>query len=215
MFNRIKSAGIAVAMMSSICIFAIPAQACQVTTYDSSTKKLETAAETNDTSEVAINQMLEEKRAAEEAEKERLRQEEEARLEAERVAAEEAAAQEAAAQEAAAQEAIEVSQQVAQTEADSSSYESSANGVLTKSGGVNYFNGQKETYYSQRVLPGGGLDIPGRHVASDGTIRDENDYIVVASDRQSKGETGTCSLGEYKVYDTGVGHDGIDIYTDW
>lgn len=210
MFNRIKSAGIAVAMMSSICIFAIPAQACQVTTYDSSTKKLETAAETNDTSEVAINQMLEEKRAAEEAEKERLRQEEEARLEAERVAAEEAAAQEAAAQEA-----IEVSQQIAQTEAESSSYESGSNGVLTKSGGVNYYNGQKETYYSQRVLPGGGLDIPGRHVASDGTIRDENNYIVVASDRQSKGETGTCSLGEYKVYDTGVGHDGIDIYTDW
>lgn len=210
MLNRIKRAGIAVAMMSSICIFAIPAQACQVTTYDSSMKKLETAAETNDTSEAAINQMLEEKRAAEEAEKERLRQEEEARLEAERAAAEEAAAQEAAAQEA-----IEVSQQVAQTEAEASSYESSSNGVLTKSGGVNYFNGQKETYYSQRVLPGGGLDIPGRHVASDGTIRDENDYIVVASDRQGKGETGTCSLGEYKVYDTGVGHDGIDIYTDW
>ena len=39
--------------------------------------------------------------------------------------------------------------------------------------GVVYFNGHKETYYSQNVLPGGGLRIPGRHVAEDGTVRDE------------------------------------------
>lgn len=57
----------------------------------------------------------------------------------------------------------------------------SGSGVLTKSKGVNYYNGHRETWYSQRVLPGNGLNIPGRHVAEDGTIRDENNYIAVAS----------------------------------
>lgn len=38
----------------------------------------------------------------------------------------------------------------------------SGSGILTKDKGVNYFNGHRETYYSQRVLPGHGLNIPGR-----------------------------------------------------
>lgn len=88
-------------------------------------------------------------------------------------------------------------------------------GVLNPVDGVNYYNGVRETYYSQKVLPGGGLNIPGRYVAADGTIRDADGYIVVASDQQAKGSTGQSSLGAYKVYDTGVGHAGIDIYTNW
>lgn len=91
----------------------------------------------------------------------------------------------------------------------------SGSGVLNPVDGVNYYNGVRETYYSQKVLPGGGLNIPGRHVASDGTIRDSDGYIVAASDLQAKGATGQSSLGTYKVYDTGVGHAGIDIYTNW
>lgn len=86
---------------------------------------------------------------------------------------------------------------------------------LTKSAGKIIYNGHIETWYSQRVLPGGGLNIPGRHVASDGTIRDKDNYIVVASDTLPKGSTIMTSLGMGKVYDTGVGHSGIDIYTDW
>lgn len=98
----------------------------------------------------------------------------------------------------------------------SSRYESSSNtGVLTKSKGVNYFNGHKETWYSQKVLPGGGLKIPGRHVAADGTIRDENDYICVASSDYPKGTIVETSLGTGKVYDTGCASGIIDIYTDW
>lgn len=89
------------------------------------------------------------------------------------------------------------------------------NGVLTASGGVNWYNGVYETYYSQRVLPGGGLDIPGRHVAEDGTVRDGDGNIVVASDNLAYGSQVETSLGPGKVYDTGVGHGGIDIYTDW
>lgn len=86
---------------------------------------------------------------------------------------------------------------------------------LTKSKGVNYFNGHKETYYSQKVLPGGGLKIPGRHVASDGTIRDENNYICVASNDYKKGAIVETSLGTGKVYDSGCASGTIDIYTDW
>lgn len=92
---------------------------------------------------------------------------------------------------------------------------STGSGVLNPVDGINYYNGVRESYYSQKVLAGGGLNIPGRHVAADGTIRDADGYIVVASDNQAKGSTGQSSLGAYKVYDTGVGHSGIDVYTNW
>ena len=92
---------------------------------------------------------------------------------------------------------------------------SSSGGRLTPSGGVFHGPSGKETYYSQRVLPGGGLNIPGRHVAADGTVRDADSYIVIASDALPKGSITQTSLGTGKVYDTGVGHAGVDIYTDW
>ncbi|WP_430611234.1 LysM peptidoglycan-binding domain-containing protein [Enterococcus sp. DIV0876] len=107
------------------------------------------------------------------------------------------------------------SQASASTSQASASTPSSGSGVLNPVDGINYYNGVRESYYSQNVLPGGGLNIPGRHVASDGTIRDADGYIVVASDNQAKGSTGQSSLGAYKVYDTGVGHSGIDVYTNW
>ena len=97
------------------------------------------------------------------------------------------------------------------------SYPQASGGALTKSKGVVYFNGHRETYYSQRVLPGPGLRIPGRHVASDGTIRDANNYIVVAADPalKAKGTILETSLGTAKVYDSGCAYGTIDIYTDW
>ena len=88
-------------------------------------------------------------------------------------------------------------------------------GVLTPEKGVVYFNGHRETYYSQKVLPGHGLNIPGRHVASDGTIRDKDGYICVASSDHPKGTVVLTSLGPGKVYDTGCPSGTIDIYTDW
>lgn len=88
-------------------------------------------------------------------------------------------------------------------------------GGLTPSKGKIWFNGHTETYYSQKVLPGGGLNIPGRHIASDGTIRDCDDYIVLASDDYPKGTVVQTSLGPGKVYDTGSGKGNIDLYTDW
>lgn len=88
-------------------------------------------------------------------------------------------------------------------------------GGLTPSKGRIWYNGHTETYYSQKVLPGRGLAIPGRHIASDGTIRDADGYIVLASDDYPRGTVVETSLGAGKVYDTGSGSGNIDLYTDW
>lgn len=88
---------------------------------------------------------------------------------------------------------------------------------LTRPMGVKKFEGHRETWYSQKVLPGGGLKIPGRHVADDGTVRDGEGYIVVASDLSylSRGSVVLTSLGPGKVYDTGCAYGTIDIYVNW
>lgn len=95
------------------------------------------------------------------------------------------------------------------------SYPTYNTGALTPSKGVVYYNGHRETYYSQKVLPGGGLSIPGRHVAEDGTIRDSDGYICVASSDLAWGTVVETSLGSAKVYDCGCASGTIDIYTDW
>lgn len=105
---------------------------------------------------------------------------------------------------------------VSYTSNSSVSYASGSSGVLTKSGGVNYFNNRRETWYSQKVLPGGGLRIPGRHVnASDGTVRDGDGYICVAASDLPKGSVVQTSLGAGKVYDTGCAAGTTDIYVNW
>lgn len=88
---------------------------------------------------------------------------------------------------------------------------------LTAFKGVVYYNGHRETYYSQKVLPGNGLNIPGRHVADDGTIRDGDGYICVAANSayMKKGTTLMTSLGPAKVYDCGCAYGTIDIYVNW
>lgn len=96
-------------------------------------------------------------------------------------------------------------------------YNVETNVILNSYIGVVYFNGHKETYYSQNVLPGGGLKIPGRHVAEDGTVRDEEGYICVAADWNylPYGATVLTSLGPARVYDTGCDYGVVDIYVNW
>ncbi len=92
----------------------------------------------------------------------------------------------------------------------------SYNGLNKRRGAMN-FNGHRETYYSEKVLPGNGLRIPGRHVADDGTIRDENGFICVAADPGflAKGTILITSLGPAKVYDSGCAYGTVDIYVNW
>lgn len=80
--------------------------------------------------------------------------------------------------------------------------------------GVIYYNGYKFTYYSEKVLPGPGLKIPGRH--SDGNfVRDGDGYIVLASCDLPKGTVVQTPFGPGKVYDYCPTSGTIDVYVSW
>lgn len=98
----------------------------------------------------------------------------------------------------------------------SKAYDTKTSG-LTKSKGAIYYDNHKETYYSERILKGSSLNIPGRHTAEDGTVRDGDGYICVAANPSylSKGTIVKTSLGPAKVYDTGCASGIVDIYTNW
>lgn len=79
--------------------------------------------------------------------------------------------------------------------------------------GVVYWSGYKFTYYSQSVLPGSGLRIPGRHVNDAGFVADGDGYIVLANDAP-KGTIIPTPFGCYgKVYDRGTSGNHFDVYT--
>lgn len=78
--------------------------------------------------------------------------------------------------------------------------------------GVINWGGYKYTWYSQRVLPGGGLKIPGRHVNKDGYVADKDGYIVLASNKP-KGTILPTPFGYLgKVYDRGTYGNHLDVY---
>lgn len=78
------------------------------------------------------------------------------------------------------------------------------------------------TYYSQSVLPGTGLNIPGRHVNDDGYVADIDGYIVLATPidwGDVKGKTYPTPFGYTgKAYDTNAtpysasGNPVLDVY---
>ncbi len=137
---------------------------------------------------------------------------------AEESAREEAAAEEESSQEETAspeQESTPAEPTKVEEASSSGSYNyPTGSGILTYTGGVNYFNGHMETWYTRRQWTGD-LGIPGMYIGTDGIIRDGDGYICVASDDDPKGTIIETSLGTGKVYDSGPGHGIIDIYTDW
>lgn len=81
------------------------------------------------------------------------------------------------------------------------------------SAGVVNWGGFRFTYYSQSVLPGGGLAIPGRHVNADGFVADADGYIVLANS-SPKGTIIDTPFGyQGKVYDRGTVGNHYDVYT--
>ena len=78
--------------------------------------------------------------------------------------------------------------------------------------GVVYWNGYKFTYYSEKVLPGGGLRIPGRHVNADGYVADEEGYIVLAGDAPIGSVFETPFGYKGKIYDRGTSGNHLDVY---
>ena len=83
--------------------------------------------------------------------------------------------------------------------------------------GVLYWGGWRWTWYSERVLPGGGLSIPGRHTETDtGFVCDGDGYICLASGSLSKGTVVDTPFGRLgKVYDCGCAADVLDVYVGW
>lgn len=84
--------------------------------------------------------------------------------------------------------------------------------------GVVEDNGTRYTWYSQKVLPGGGLtdlNSSGRHVNEDGYVVDGNGYIAVASSDHEIGTVLDTPFGEAKVYDTGCASGTVDVYTNF
>lgn len=78
--------------------------------------------------------------------------------------------------------------------------------------GVVNWGGYKFTYYSQSVLPGGGLAIPGRHVNKDGYVADKDGYIVLAGSAP-KGTVYETPFGyKGKIYDRGTYGNHLDVY---
>lgn len=88
-----------------------------------------------------------------------------------------------------------------------------------QSEGVRYDGDTRYTWYSQNVLPGGGLtelNNNGRHVDGEtGFIMDGDGYIAVASSDYPQGTIVSTPWGEAKVYDSGCSHGTIDVYTDF
>ena len=156
-------------------------------------------------------------RAAEKAEKDKL--EAEKKAEEERIAAEEAAKkaeedriakekQEAEEREAAQQEAARQAQLAAQS-VSSNAQVSLAQFLMQ---GVVYSGGFKFTYYSQSVLPGGGLQIPGRHVNAAGYVSDGDGYIVLAGSAPLGTVYDTPFGFKGKIYDRGTYGNHLDVY---
>lgn len=83
--------------------------------------------------------------------------------------------------------------------------------------GVIEEDGVTYTYYSENVLPGGGLtelNENGRH-SEDGFVKDGDGYIAVASSDYEMGTVVDTPFGEGKVYDTGCAEGVVDIYVSF
>ena len=88
-----------------------------------------------------------------------------------------------------------------------------------KNAGVVYgSDGTRYTWYSQNILPGGGLTAlnnNGRHVDGNGYVCDGDGYIAVASPDYAQGTILDTPFGPAKVYDTGCASGTVDIYTNF
>ncbi len=78
--------------------------------------------------------------------------------------------------------------------------------------GVINWGGYKFTFYSQQVLPGGGLAIPGRHVNAGGYVSDSDGYIVLAGSAPMGTVFDTPFGYQGKIYDRGTVGNHLDVY---
>ena len=85
-------------------------------------------------------------------------------------------------------------------------------GHLTRENGSIQCFGHRETWYNASETV---KEIPGRHVAEDGTVRDKNGYICTAATDRPLYSAVMTSVGPGKVYDVGCSRDTVKINTEW
>lgn len=117
-------------------------------------------------------------------------------------------------EEALAAKEKQLQEQRRKQEQDSIAAQSNSGNINLRSAGIVNWGGYRFTWYSQNVLPGGGLSIPGRHINSAGFVCDGSGYIVAAT-AFGRGTTGNSPWGTWKSYDTGVSGNTVDLYTAW
>jgi hypothetical protein len=78
--------------------------------------------------------------------------------------------------------------------------------------GVINWGGHKFTFYSEQVLPGGGLAIPGRHLNAGGYVSDSDGYIVLAGSAPLGTVFETPFGYQGKIYDRGTVGNHLDVY---
>lgn len=159
-----------------------------------------------------IQQKRDEEEKAKKAEEERI-----AKEKAEEEAKAKKAEEERIAKEKAEQEAKSQAEEQAQAQPTYSGSSASNSGVKISLSqfmfdGVVYSGGFKFTYYSQSVLPGGGLSIPGRHVNADGFVSDGDGYIVLAGSAPLGTVYDTPFGYKGKIYDRGTYGNHLDVY---
>lgn len=157
-----------------------------------------------------IQQKRDEEEKAKKAEEERIakeKAEEEAKA---KKAEEERIAKEKAEKEAKAQAEEQAQQTYSGSSASNSGVKISLSQFMFD--GVVYSGGYKFTYYSQSVLPGGGLSIPGRHVNADGFVSDGDGYIVLAGSAPLGTVYDTPFGYKGKIYDRGTYGNHLDVY---
>ena len=103
-------------------------------------------------------------------------------------------------------------QQQQQQAAQQQSYSGNSSG-LTKSSGVNYYNGRRETYYSSRVLYH--YRTPEWTLDSEGFYRTSEGYYVVAVSDMTQGTIFQGSKGLCQVLDSGCSGNTTDYYVNW
>ena len=157
-----------------------------------------------------IQKKRDEEEKAKKAEEERIakeKAEEEAKA---KKAEEERIAKEKAEKEAKAQAEEQAQQTYSGSSASNSGVKISLSQFMFD--GVVYSGGYKFTYYSQSVLPGGGLSIPGRHVNADGFVSDGDGYIVLAGSAPLGTVYDTPFGYKGKIYDRGTYGNHLDVY---
>ena len=89
---------------------------------------------------------------------------------------------------------------------------------LQRDGVVYGGDGTRYTWYSEAVLPGGGLtelNANGRWTDADGYVRDGDGNLAVASSDYAKGTALDTPWGPAVVYDTGCPSGTVDVYVGW